>query len=208
VKKIVFLDRDGVINRDSSDYIKNWREFEFLPGSLRAIRSLCERGFVPIVVTNQSGLNRGLVSPEDIEEIHSRMKAEIAARGGELRDIFLCPHLPEEGCACRKPLPGLILAAKEKHSIDLASACMIGDSAKDIACARNAGCGVAVLVRTGHGREAEKILARMGMFPDHVARDLLDAALWLIRRDADGNDFGRRPDEIRNPDPKGSEPGF
>jgi len=179
-QKVVFLDRDGVINRDSADYIKGWSEFEFLPGSLDAIKLLALNGFASIVITNQSVINRNMVTSEGLAHIHGMMQAAVRTRGGEIKDIFFCPHIPEDGCDCRKPKPGLIYQAKHKYRINIETAIMVGDSAKDIECARNAGCGHAVLVRTGNGVTAEKTLKTKKIFPDYVARDLLDAVEWII----------------------------
>ncbi len=182
LKKVVFLDRDGVINRDSEHYIKSWAEFEFLPGSLPALKKLNDNGFTVIVITNQSGINRRLFSLQTLEDIHDRMKTAVRAHGGHIRDIFFCPHTPEEGCECRKPQPGLILSARRAFGIDLASACMVGDSAKDVECAINAGCQTTVLVKTGNGRSALAALARKNIIPDFVAADLQDAADWIVAR--------------------------
>ncbi len=180
LKKIVFLDRDGVINQDSSDYIKNWSEFEFLPGSIDAMTRLTLNGFITIVITNQSVINRQMVSGEELEYIHTMMREAVRSGGGEIKDIFFCPHTPEDGCDCRKPKPGLICQAQKKYQIDLLSACMIGDSAKDIECARNAGCGRAVLVRTGNGMTAEKMLEEKKIIPDYIAENLYQAVNQLI----------------------------
>ncbi len=179
-RKVVFLDRDGVINRDSAEYIKSWSEFEFLPGSLEAIRRLTLRGFTTIVITNQSVINRNMTSRTGLEYMHTMMKTAVRAHGGEIKDIFFCPHIPEDRCDCRKPKPGLIYQARHKYQVDLAAAVMVGDSAKDIECARNAGCGHAVLVHTGKGAAAESILKAKKIFPDYVARDLLDAVDWIL----------------------------
>jgi D-glycero-D-manno-heptose 1,7-bisphosphate phosphatase len=179
-RKVVFLDRDGVINLDSPDYIKSWAEFEFLPGSLEAIKQLTLNGFDVIVITNQSVINRKMVAREDLDYIHNMIKNTVKSRGGEIKDIFFCPHTPEDGCDCRKPNPGLIYKAQQIHRIDIANTAMVGDSAKDIECARNAGCRYAVLVKTGNGIIAEKVLADKNIYPDHVARDLLGAANWII----------------------------
>lgn len=184
LKKIVFLDRDGVINRDSPNYIKNWGEFEFIPGSPKAIKCLTEEGFTVIVITNQSMINRGIASRETLEHTHGMMQSSITAQGGKIRDIFFCPHRPEEGCHCRKPEPGMLYQARDRYGIDLGAAYMVGDSAKDIQCAKNAGCGCAVLVRTGNGLMAEKVLAEKDIFPDHIAENLHEAAEWIIRRKA------------------------
>ncbi len=180
LKKVVFLDRDGTINQDSANYIKSWSEFKFLPRSIEAVRDLTAAGFLIIVITNQSGIPRKLISPEELENIHSKMKASVESQGGKISDIFFCPHLPDDGCDCRKPEPGLILQAQKKYTIDLAASVMIGDSARDIECAHNAGCGRTILVKTGNSREAQQILAEKDLRPDYVAQDLHDAARWLL----------------------------
>jgi len=180
LQKAVFLDRDGVINRDTSEYVKSWSEFEFLPGSLSALRHLTANGFATIVVTNQSIVNRRMVPKAVLEDIHARMAAAVEEREGRIRDILYCPHRPDERCDCRKPKPRLVLRARDAHGIDLASAVMIGDSAKDIECAQNAGCGCAILVRTGNGIEAEEILKTRRRPPDHILPDLDAAARWVV----------------------------
>ena len=180
LKKVVFLDRDGTINRDSPGYIKSREEFEFLPGSLEAIQALTINGFTIIVITNQSAIPRQLISRAELEHIHGMLLQAVRSNGGEIKDIFYCPHMPEDGCDCRKPEPGLILQAQHKHSIDLADAVMVGDSYRDIGCGLNAGCGKTVLVKTGiHANTAER-LAEKGIVPDYVAEDLLDATQWII----------------------------
>ena len=180
LKKVVFLDRDGTINQDSADYIKGWSEFVFLPRSIQALHDLTAAGFIIIVITNQSAILRKLISPQQLENIHAKMKAAVESQGGKICDIFFCPHLPDDGCDCRKPAPGLIYQAQQKHDIDLSTAVMIGDSARDIECAHTAGCGRSILVKTGNIREAQQILAEKELHPDYVAQDLYDAARWLI----------------------------
>ena len=181
LKKVVFLDRDGTINRDSPGYIKSREEFEFLPGSLEAIKALTVNGYTIIVITNQSALPRQLISRDELEYIHSMMLQSVRSIGGEIKDIFFCPHMPDDDCDCRKPAPGLILEAQHKHSIDLADAVMVGDSYRDIGCGINAGCRKTVWVKTGiHANTAER-LAEKGIVPDYVAEDLHQAAQWIIR---------------------------
>jgi len=181
--KVVFLDRDGVINRDSPGYIKSWSEFEFLPDSLKALKRLTQNGFSIIVITNQSAVNRGMMSLKDLDFIHTNMRSAIAAQGGKIHAVFFCPHRPDESCGCRKPKPELIHQAQRRYAIDLKSTYMVGDSAKDIECAQQAGCGHAVLVRTGNGADAETILTEKNISPDYVAADLGDAANWIIAHD-------------------------
>lgn len=179
-QKYVFLDRDGVINQDSPDYIKSCDEFNFLKGSPEGIKMLNDAGFKVIVITNQSVINRQMVTEEGLSDIFDKMKKGVRDAGGEITDIFYCPHIPEDNCLCRKPRPGLILKAGETYDIQLENTCMVGDSAKDIEAARAAGCGTAVLVRTGNGRKAIGVLEEKGVFPDYVADDLFDAARWIV----------------------------
>ncbi len=183
ISKVVFLDRDGVINRDSPDYIKSWEEFEFLPGSLSAMKKLTVKGYDLIVITYQSAVHRGMMSLKELERIHTRMQAAVADAGGNIKAVFFCPHTPDENCSCRKPEPGLIHQAQLRYNLDLGSACMVGDSAKDVECAQNAGCSCAILVRTGNGIEAQAILAQKHISPNHVADDLNAAADWIIAHD-------------------------
>jgi D-glycero-D-manno-heptose 1,7-bisphosphate phosphatase len=138
---VVFLDRDGVINRNiEGGYVTRWEEFEFLPGVLEGIRYLNELDIPVIVITNQSAVHRGLITEEGLEEIHRLMKAELAKRGAHIDDIFCCPHHPDEHCACRKPQPGLLLEAAAKYSIDFAASWLIGDSESDLEAGRVVGC--------------------------------------------------------------------
>lgn len=177
---VVFLDRDGVINRDSEAYVKNWSEFSFLPNSLEALRRLHENDCRCVVVTNQSAIGRGIATRADVERIHRKMSERVAEAGGRIEDIFYCPHVPADGCRCRKPEPGLVLRACRRLGIEPAASAMVGDSARDIECALRAGCGATVLVRTGNGAGAEGELRQRGLTPGHIAEDLLEAALWLV----------------------------
>ncbi len=178
--RVVFLDRDGTINRDSPAYIKSRQEFEFLPGSLEAIKILTRHGFASIVVTNQSAVPRKLISSNELESVHNMMARAVAKIGGEITDVFYCPHLPEDRCDCRKPEPGLLYQARDKYAIDLSSAVMVGDSAKDIECARRAGCGWAVLVKSGQRDDVGAELKNRKIRVDYVAKDLYEAAEWII----------------------------
>jgi D-glycero-D-manno-heptose 1,7-bisphosphate phosphatase len=180
LKKVVFLDRDGTINVDSADYIKSRSEFDFLPGSIEAIRNLTASGFISIVITNQSALARKFISPEELDAMHAMMCRTVAAGGGKISDIFFCPHLPDEGCECRKPVPGLIYQARQKYNIELSDSIMVGDNAKDIACGRNAGCGRTVLVKSGKDPDVERELKKKSIAADFVAGNLLEAAEWII----------------------------
>jgi D-glycero-D-manno-heptose 1,7-bisphosphate phosphatase len=176
----VFLDRDGVINRDSPDYIKRWADFEFLPRSIAAIARLTGAGIPIIVITNQSIIGRGWVAPDILADTHRRMRDAIAAAGGRIDAVYHCPHHPDDGCDCRKPRPGMILRAAADRKIVLAHTVMIGDSAKDIICARNAGCGRSVLVKTGNFSTAMTALSEAGVAPSLIAADLWEAVDRLL----------------------------
>jgi D-glycero-D-manno-heptose 1,7-bisphosphate phosphatase len=180
LQKVIFLDRDGVINRDSPDYIKSWEAFEFLPGSLDAMAALTRAGYALIVITNQSIIGRSMVAPAVLEDIFRRMRAEIEGAGGRIFDIYFCPHRPDAHCDCRKPEPGLIFQAKAAHGIDLPLTVMIGDNIKDVLCGQNAGCGATILVRSGSGRQAEKELASKRVSPTLVVDDLAAAARMIL----------------------------
>ncbi len=136
-----FLDRDGVINRRlPADYVKSWREFEFLPGAPAALRRLTEAARRLVIVTNQRGIARGLMSEADLADIHTRMLAELSAAGAQITAIYYCPH-DRTQCLCRKPQPGMLHQAQRDFPvIDFARAVLIGDSRSDLEAARRAGC--------------------------------------------------------------------
>jgi D-glycero-D-manno-heptose 1,7-bisphosphate phosphatase len=190
MQKVIFLDRDGTINHDSPSCIKSWAEFEFLPGSLEALVALTRHGFHPILVTNQSSVNRGMVPLSELQNIHRRLSECVAAAGGRIFDTFFCPHRPDENCACRKPKPGLIRLACARHGIDAAQSYMIGDSARDILCGRNAGCGANILVLTGNGPAARRDLAEEGVCVDAVVDDLYQAVQLILNRPLIGDIHG------------------
>ena len=177
----VFLDRDGVINRDSPDYITAWDQFVFLPGSLEAIVRLTEASRVVMVITNQSAVGRGMMDSATLETMHRNLQEAVAAQGGRIEAFFFCPHHPNDGCACRKPRPGLIEQAQRQYGLDLARATMIGDSARDIECGMRSGCGQTILVQSGL-HDARPQLDAQGLLPDWVATDLAAAVDWLLSR--------------------------
>lgn len=180
----VFLDRDGVINAESAAYIKGWHEFEFLPGSREAIVRLFRAGLAVVVVTNQSGVARGFISPENLHDLHDRMVRAVRDAGGEIHGIYFCPHHPDDGCPCRKPLPGLVEQAAADLGLDPAQSWLVGDSERDIRCGSAAGVGSRILVRTGNGRRHEARLRGTGEsggeLLQHVAGDLAGAADFIL----------------------------
>jgi D-glycero-D-manno-heptose 1,7-bisphosphate phosphatase len=174
--RIIVLDRDGVINEESDDYIKTPDEWIPLPGSLDAISALSRAGFRLAITTNQSGVGRGLYTLEMLESIHDKMIACIRAAGGKVDGIFFCPHLPDEGCDCRKPKPGMLRQVAMLFDCDPASLQVIGDSMRDLEAARSVGARP-ILVRTGYGRETEKLLPDNS--PVRVFDNLAEAASAL-----------------------------
>jgi len=145
---LIILDRDGVINRESDDFIKSPDEWEPLPGSLEAISRLSEAGYRVVVVSNQSGLARGLFTIDDLNRIHDKMIRTAAERGGIIEAVFFCPHAPDDGCKCRKPQPGMLLEIGERLHEPLHRVWFVGDRLSDVEAARRAGARP-VLVETG-----------------------------------------------------------
>ena len=144
------LDRDGVINQDSDEYIKSPHEWHAIEGSLKAIAQLNRAGFKIVVVTNQSGVGRGLFSKQTLNKIHEKMKHKLAAFQGHIDGIYVCPHRPEEQCHCRKPNIGLLQKVKQKYPANFQHSIFIGDTIKEIQAANAMGCHP-MLVRTGKG---------------------------------------------------------
>lgn len=175
--RLVVLDRDGVINQESRDFICSPAEWVPIPGSIEAIAALTRGGFEVVVASNQSGVGRALFSAATLAAIHDRMRQEIGRAGGKLGGIFVCPHHPDDRCDCRKPLPGLLRQIEKHFGCSLAGQPIVGDSERDIRAAQAVD-GRCILVRTGNGREAERALRpddRVQVFDDlaAVARALL-----------------------------------
>ena len=153
---LIILDRDGVINQESCQYIKTPEEWIALPRSLEAIAKLNQAGHQAVVATNQSGIARGLFTYETLEKIHDKMKKELAKVGGHLDGIFYCPHHPDDLCECRKPKQGLLFQIAKQFNVDLQqNAVLIGDALRDIQAAEAANCP-AILLKTGMGYQTIK----------------------------------------------------
>lgn len=181
--KVVFLDRDGVINRDiEGGYVTSWAKFEFLPNVFEALRRLKEYGFRVVIISNQAGVGRGLYTEESLAQITLKMVERVKKEGGNIDDVFYCIHRPDEGCFCRKPNPGLIKQASLGRNYDLARAFMVGDSEKDIAAAKAAGVN-SILVLSGKA-QVESDADFFGIKPDFIAEDLLDAVENVIIKQA------------------------
>lgn len=164
-KNVIVLDRDGVINIDSPDYIKSPEEWIPIPGSIEAIAALSQAGFRVVLATNQSGLHRGLYSLETLNKIHEKMIMLIKAADGKLTGIYFCPHLPSENCGCRKPQPGMLLQIQQDFGIKNTDMIFIGDSVKDYEAAQKVGCAF-MLVKTGNGKDSAVLLKDVPVFED------------------------------------------
>ncbi|PCI77424.1 MAG: D-glycero-beta-D-manno-heptose-1,7-bisphosphate 7-phosphatase [SAR86 cluster bacterium] len=158
--KIIVLDRDGVINQDSDDYIKSAEEFIPIEGSISAIARLCAAGFKVVVATNQSGLSRKFFDEDQLSEIHHLLCSLVEEAGGIIDGIFYCPHHPEEDCSCRKPKTGLLEQIENEFACELQGCYFVGDSLKDIEAARAFDCKP-ILVLTGKGLITEQSLCEM-----------------------------------------------
>ena len=174
----MILDRDGVVNRESADFVKSAAEWEPLPGSIPAIARLSKAGFTVTIASNQSGLARGLFDRSALRAMHRKLRRLASAAGGRVARIEVCPHGPNEGCRCRKPAPGLLYRLGRLFATDLAGVPVVGDSLRDLEAAAAAGARP-ILVRTGNGRRTEAAL-KDAPFTAEVFDDLAAAAAALI----------------------------
>ena len=172
--KAIFLDRDGVINKEVS-YLSNPDDFKLIEGSSEALRILKDLGYFLIIITNQAGVARGYYTEETLKEVHNKMIQILKQNSIELDDIFYCPHHPDftGACNCRKPNPGMILQAKDKYNINLKDSFMVGDTLNDIETGLAAECQT-VLVLTGYGIEEKKKINNI--IPDFIFPNLLEFA--------------------------------
>ena len=178
MNRAVFLDRDGVLIRQVEGYLTRAEDMELLPGAAEAVAKLRKAGFKAVVVTNQAGVAKGLLSEAELEGLHQELRRRLQALGTDLDAIYCCPHAPEENCPCRKPAPGLLLKAARELAIDLAHSYMVGDATTDVEAAHRAGC-FAILVKTGFGGED----GRSEEVPDAVLPDLACAADFILERE-------------------------
>lgn len=159
--KLVILGRDGTINHYRDDHVKSVEELQPLPGALEAVARLNHAGWHTVMATNQAGIGRGLLDMSSLNAIHMRLNQLLAEKGGRLDASFFCPHTPEEGCDCRKPLPGLLMQIGERFNVDLATVHMVGASLRDLQTAQAAGC-MPHLVRSDRlGKLSEAQLAEL-----------------------------------------------
>jgi D-glycero-D-manno-heptose 1,7-bisphosphate phosphatase len=167
----VFLDRDGTLMRDV-DYCGDIKAVDVFEGAPAALRKLKARGYKIIVITNQSGIGRGYFTEQQYRAVEAEVSRQVGQ--GLIDATYFCPHLPESGCACRKPSPEMIRHAARGHDVDLTRSFFVGDKNSDLECGRNAGVKT-ILVRTGYGKETNPALA------DYVAQDLGEAANLVLQ---------------------------
>ena len=178
-RRLVILDRDGVINRDSPDFVKTTGEWLPLPGSIRAIADLSAAGFTVTIASNQSGLARGLFDRAALGAMHRKLRRLVGRHGGRVDRIVVCPHGPDDGCDCRKPRPGLLRRLARFYRCDLNGVPVVGDSLRDLQAAVRVGARP-MLVRTGNGRRTESMLDGE-LAAIEVFDDLAAAAATLVK---------------------------
>lgn len=171
----VFLDRDGVLIENRSDYVRDWSQVTMLPKVINALSGFHREGFKIIVVTNQSAIGRGLMTFQTAQEINHLLVNTIKENGGWVDGVYMCPHKPQDLCNCRKPQPGLLLQAAQEFSLDLRSSWMVGDAWSDLFAGQSAGVQGTIMVRTGRGsiQLLETQPAELKSFL--VSEDLFDA---------------------------------
>ncbi|MFS8150057.1 D-glycero-beta-D-manno-heptose 1,7-bisphosphate 7-phosphatase [Vreelandella titanicae] len=177
--KLVILDRDGVINHDSDNYIKSLDEWVPYPSSITAIARLTRAGYTVAVATNQSGIARGYYDEATLHAMHEHLISLVEAEGGHIAHIAYCPHGPNANCQCRKPLPGMLIQIQQILGLEsLTGSWMIGDSLRDLQAGEAVGCATA-LVRTGKGSKTEQ--AGAGLEKSNIFDDLAQFVEWLIK---------------------------
>jgi D-glycero-D-manno-heptose 1,7-bisphosphate phosphatase len=184
----VLLDRDGTIIVERN-YLSRVEDIELLPGAVEGLRTLQLSGFTLIVITNQSGIGRGILTPDTLAEIHAELERRLALGGVHITAFYHCPHVPDDNCDCRKPKPLLAERAAADFGFDLKDSFVVGDKPCDIDLGRNCGART-ILVRTGYGREYEA----SGLKADCITDDLVSAADWIIRTSVADTSAGSRMD--------------
>jgi D-glycero-D-manno-heptose 1,7-bisphosphate phosphatase len=179
----IFLDRDGVIIENRAQYVRSWEDVEIYPQALSALARIRDTPYKIIIVTNQSGVGRGLIPLETAATINDRLVQEIEKAQGRVDAILMCPHAPDENCACRKPKPGLLLQAAEQIPIDMSRSIMIGDALTDLEAGISAGISCVVLLRTGRGSKQAQLLDASRYYPLQIFDDLTAALATLISVD-------------------------
>jgi len=185
-KRAVFLDRDGTINKDVG-YPNSFSLIEIFPYSFEAVRKINEAGLLAVIITNQSGVGRGLIVEKELHDIHRKLKAAFAKHNAHFDGIYYCPHYLfsssaqyRKNCQCRKPNPGMALQAAAELNIDIKNSYMVGDKVEDILFGRNIQANP-ILTLSGFGQASLLKLKKKGIVPAYVAPNLLDAVSWILQ---------------------------
>lgn len=183
--KLVILGRDGILNEYREDHVKAPEEWVPLPGALEAVARLNHAGWHAVVATNQSGIGRGMIDMASVNAVHAHMNQQLMAQGGRLDAVFFCPHTPEDGCDCRKPLPGMLHDIGRRYGLDLRHVPMVGDTPRDLQAAQAAGCEPH-LVLTGRARDLDEDVLRAALEQvpgSRVHADLAAFVEFILERD-------------------------
>lgn len=182
--KVIFIDRDGVINKDPGgwtehNYVTRWEEFRFIPGAKEALSRLTDAGYDIVVISNQAGINKGYFTMDDLNRINKNMLASISSAGGRIHSLHYCPHRQEENCGCRKPDTGLFREAARGLCVDFKNTFFIGDGSMDIEAGKKVGCKTILLLC---GKSRKEDVKDWEYKPDYIKKDLLEAVNWIINK--------------------------
>jgi histidinol-phosphate phosphatase family protein len=176
----VFLDRDGVLIENRSDYVRDWSQVSIFQNTFSALSAIHVTGYKTVMVTNQSAVGRRLISLQIADEINKKLVEVIHVNGGHVDAVYMCPHHPDDDCSCRKPKPGLFLQAAEELSLDLSRSWMIGDAWSDLLAGQAAGLSHTVMVKTGRGKEQLLQSQPKQLNGFHLFDNVLDAAQAIV----------------------------
>lgn len=182
--KVIFLDRDGVINRDPENlkyqYVTKWKEFKFLPGAKRAIKKLTDASYSIYIISNQAGISKRYFTMKALGTITRNMRKELVKAGGRITDVFYCPHKTEDNCDCRKPKAGLFKKALKGGAVDFKKAFFIGDNIKDVQAGRAIRCRTLLVLS---GKTKSRNSKGWPAKPDFIKRNLLEAVEFILKMD-------------------------
>lgn len=207
--KAIFLDRDGVINKDPGgwtkyNYVTHWKDFHFLPGAIEALKLLNARRYDVIIISNQAGVGKGHFTKEELAEVNRRMCEEVAKKGGRIKSVYYCTHKKEDNCACRKPRTGLLDEAARDHGLTLRGAYFIGDSSVDVLAGKDSGMRTIFVLS---GKMTIEELKREGIRPDYIFKDLLGAVKWILEKEKRKSERAlKRETKKRKDDPDEEDP--
>lgn len=184
--KVIFIDRDGVINKDpggwtTHNYVTNWKDFHFLPGSLDALKLLNRNNIRTIVISNQAGVSKGYFSKEMLDAVNSKMLNEVNKNGGKIEESFYCIHKDEDNCSCRKPKSGLLEKAAAKYGVDFKDTFFLGDSEADIGAGKMVGCKTVLLLS---GKTSQQEMKKWKVKADYIFANLLEAVKWILAKES------------------------